>query len=442
MEVAPDGKLIGELADSVEPQANAKRWVFKLRKDVTFHNGKTLDAEDVVASFNHHRGPDTKSAAKAIVKSIVDIRANGKDEVVFDLTEGNADFAYLCTDYHLVIGPSVGGKVNWSAAIGTGGYALVKHEPGITLELKRNTNYWKAGRAHFDEVEVLGINDVAARTNALITGAVDAINRPDLKTLALLKRNPEIVIEEVVGTQHFTFPMFTDVDPFKDNNVRLALKYGIDRDAMVRTVLLGHGVTGNDHPISPANRYYAAELPVRRYNPDKARFHLKQAGLDRLKVDLSTAEAAFSGAVDAAVLFKEEAAKGGIDINVVQEADDGYWTNVWTKKPFVAAFWAGRPTEDWMLSLVYAKGAPWNDTHWSNEKFDKLLVEARAELDEAKRRAMYVEMQQIIRDDGGVIVPMYANYVFARSSKVARGGAISNSWELDGWKCIERWWFA
>ncbi len=441
-EVAPDNQLTPQLAESIEPSPDAKTWVFRLRKGVMFHNGKTLDADDVVVSFNHHRGPDTKSAAKAIVDPIADIRADGKDTVIFELKEGNADFPYLCTDYHLVIGPARDGKVDWNTPVGTGGYTLASHDRGVRILLKRNPDHWRDDRAHFDTVELLGTNDTAARMSAILSGDVDAIMRADLKTLRFLERRKDIVVEEVTGTQHYTMPMFTDREPFNDNNVRLALKHAIDREALVRTILLGHGLPGNDHPISPANRYYAADLPQRTYDPDKARFHLKQAGLSSLKVDLSTAEAAFAGAVDTATLFKEHAAKAGIDINVVREPDDGYWSSVWTKKPFVMCFWGGRPTEDWMFSLVYASGAAWNDTHWSNERFDKLLLEARSELDETKRRALYREMQGIVRDEGGVIVPMYANYVFARSSKVARGEHIGANWELDGWKCIERWWFA
>jgi len=442
-EVAPDGRLAPELAEAFEPSADAKTWAFKIRKGVTFHNGKTLDADDVVASFNHHRGADSKSAAKAIMESIVDIRADGKETVVFELTEGNADFPYICTDYHLVIGPAADGKIDWETPVGTGGYRFSSHEIGVRMALTRNPGYWKEGRAHFDEVELIGINDVAARMNAIVSGEVDAIGRVDLKSIPLLSRYSDaIVIEEVTGTQHYTMPMFTDTAPFNDNNVRLALKHAVDREAMVRTILGGHGIPGNDHPITPANRYYAADLPIREYDPDKAKFYLKQAGLESLKVDLSAADAAFVGALDAAVLYKEQAAKGGIDINVVREPDDGYWTNVWTKKPFVMCFWGGRPTEDWMFSLVYAKSAPWNDTHWDNERFNTLLLAARAELDEGKRRDLYREMQQLVRDDGGAIIPMYANYVFARSTKVARGDAIGASWELDGWKCIERWWFA
>ena len=105
-------------------------------------------------------------------------------------------------------------------------------------------------------------------------------------------------------------------------------------------------------------------------------------------------------------------------------------------------FWQGRPTEDWMFTQVYASDAPWNDTHWKNPGFDKLLLAARAELDDAKRREMYGEMQRLVSDDGGVIVPMYANYVSVRRAEVQHGEKVSSVAALDGSKCGERWWFA
>jgi len=442
VEIAPDGQVVPELAESIEASEDAKTWTFKLRKGVVFHDGKTLDSDDVVASLNHHRGADSKSAAKGLVSSIADIKADGKDTVVVTLTEGSADFPVLCSDYHLVIGAVRDGKINWDACNGTGGYKFGSYQTGVRMDLKRNPGYWKAGRAHFDEVELLALIDPAARMNAIVAGEVDAINRVDLKAFKFLERNPDIVVEEVTGTQHFTLPMFTDVAPFTDPNVRLALKHAIDREALVRTVLFGHGRPGNDSPITPANRYFAADIPMRQYDPDKAKFYLKQAGQSSLKVDLSAADAAFNGAVDTAILFKEHAAKAGIEVNVVREPNDGYWTNVWLKKPFVMCYWAGRPTEDWMFSQVYAKGAAWNDTHWPNERFNQLLLLARAELDTTKRRTMYHEMQQLVRDDGGVIIPMYANYVDARSKKIAHAPVIGSNYDLDGWKCIERWWMA
>ncbi len=439
MEVSNTGELIPDLAEDVEASDDAAVWRFKLRKGVEFHNGKTMTVEDVVTSINHHRKEDSKSAAKAILKPLKDIKADG-DTVVFELEAGNADFPFILADYHLAILPAKDGAADWQSGQGTGAYALKSYEPGVRLKMKRFGNYFKAGRGHFDGAEVITIADVAARTNALTTGEVDAIDRVDLKTAHLLARNRKVRIEETSGTQHYTFAMRCDTDPFKDNNVRLALKHGIDREAIVKTILRGHGVVGNDHPIGRSNRYYASELPQRQYDPEKAKFHLKKAGVESLTIDLSAADAAFAGAVDAAVLYKEHAAKAGITINVLREPNDGYWSNVWMKKPWSAVYWGGRPTEDWMFSTAYAEGAAWNDSFWVHERFNKLLREARTELNEPKRREMYVEMQRIVSDEGGVVIPMFANYVFAMSAKVQHGPMAAN-WSLDGNKGAERWWF-
>jgi peptide/nickel transport system substrate-binding protein len=440
-EISNTGELLPEAAESWDVSADAATWTFKLRKGVEFHNGKTMDADDVVASIQHHLGEESKSAAKGILEPISGIKADGKDTVVFTLKSGSADFPFIISDYHLGIMPSKDGKVDATSGVGSGSYAIDSYEAGVRTALKRNPNNWKSDRAHFDGAEVLAIVDAVARSNALTTGEVDAIDKVDLKTAHLLARNKKVRIEEVSGTQHFTFAMRTDTDPFKDNHVRLALKYALDREALVKTILRGHGVVGNDHPIGLSNRYHAKDLPQRQYDPDKAKFHLKKAGMSSLKVDLSAADAAFAGAVDAAVLYKEHAAKTGIDINVVREPNDGYWSNVWLKKPWCAVYWGGRPTEDWMFSTAYADGVPWNDSYWKHERFNQLLVEARAELDDAKRREQYYEMQKIVSDEGGVVIPMFANYVMALSNKVAHDKMGAN-WALDGFRCIERWWFA
>ncbi|MER8785611.1 ABC transporter substrate-binding protein [Mesorhizobium sp. M1006] len=442
VEIGSDGVLKPELAESYEAAPDAKTWTFKLRSGVTFSNGKTLTADDVVASINHHRGPDSKSSAKPIVDGIANIKSDGSNTVVIELSSGNADFAYLLSDYHLVVGPADNGKVDWSAHIGTGGYTLAEYDVGNRLLLKRRDGYWKPNAAWFDEVEIIGIDDVAARMNAVLTGEVDVISNADIATVGRLKARSDVVVDEVTGTQQFTMPMFTDTAPFNNVDVRLALKYAIDRDEMVQKILNGHGKVANDQPIAPANRYFNADLPARAYDPDKAKFHLKKTGAGGLKVDLHAADAAFQGALDTAVLFSEQASKAGINVNVVREPNDGYWSNVWTKKPFVMCFWQGRPTEDWMFSQVYAADAPWNDTHWKNPKFNKLLLEARSELDDAKRKQMYGEMQRLVSDDGGVIIPMFANYVLVRRAEVAHGPSLSSVSELDGMKCGERWWFA
>ncbi len=442
-EIDSDGSLVPELAESWEANATATQWAFTLRPGVEFQNGRTVTAKDVLASINHHRGADSNSAAKPLVAGVQSLRADGDSRVVFDLSAGNADFAYILSDVHLPIVPAnEDGSIDWASGIGAGGYVLKEFEPGVRAKLTRNPNYWKSHRAHFDEIELLSIVDAAARSNALITGEIQVMDRCDPKTVHLLKRTPGLRVEEITGTLHYTFPMRTDVAPFDNRDVRLALKYAIDREELLRKIIRGHGITGNDHPIGPPNRFYAAGLEQRSYDPERARFHLKQAGLEQLSVDLSASEAAFSGAVDAAVLYREQAAPAGIDINVVREPNDGYWSNVWLKKPWCACYWSGRPTEDLMFSMAYEAGADWNDTYWDNERFNQLLVQARAELDQDLRRDLYYEMQSLVRDDGGVVVPMFANYVFAVSDRVQHEPQMAGNWDLDGERFMERWWFA
>ncbi|MEJ2158505.1 MAG: ABC transporter substrate-binding protein [Desulfobacteraceae bacterium] len=437
VEVDADGRPVPELAESWEASPDAKKWIFKLRKGVEFHNGKTMDADDVIYSLNWHRKKGTKSAAKPLVESIAGMTKTGKYTLTFELEEGNADFPYTLSDYHLVVGPK---ETDLAKGVFTGGYMIKTFEPGVRAFAVRNPNYFKSDRAWFDEVEILGINDVNARTNALKTGQIDVMNRCDLKTVHLFKRMPGVQVMRQDGFKHFTFAMRTDTAPYDNNDVRLALKYAVDREQLVKTILRGYGRVGNDHPISVANRYHADELPQRSFDPDKAKFHLKKAGLPGTTFKFHAAEVAFKGAVDAGVLYKEQAAKAGITIDVVREPNDGYWNNVWMKKPFCAVFWAGRATEDMMFSTAYAKGVAWNDTFWDHKRFNELLTAARAELDEKKRRGMYVEMQRIVRDEGGVVVPMFSADLSAAGDKIGHGKLAAN-WELDGFRAPERWWF-
>ena len=441
-EIDADGVAVPELAEDWSASPGADVWTFRLRRGVTFHNGKSLTADDVIASFNYHRGEDSKSGGKALLDAVTAIRKDGDHTVIFELSTGNADFPYIVAEYFFVIFPEKDGQPDWQDGIATGGYRLAEFDPGVRYIGERNPDYWKEGRAHFDRVEIIALNDQAARTNALIGGEVDCIGGVELRTVHLMQRLAGIEIRTVTGTQHYTMPMFTDTPPFHDVNVRLALKYALNRERLLDLLLSGYGQIGNDSPITPANRYFNHEMAQRPYDTDKAKFHLKQAGLDRLSVDLHCANAAFPGAIDAAVLFSESARAANIDIKVVREPDDGYWSNVWLKKPFSTAFWSGRPTEDLMFTTAYAANAPWNDTHWKNERFNKLLVEARTELDDDKRRAMYWEMQEIVKDDGGAIIPLFAQYVFAHRDSVTHDGQLAANRDVDGWKSMERWWSA
>ena len=436
-EILPDGTVGPALAEAWD-SSDAQTWSFKLRKSVTFHSGKPMTSADVVASINHHRTKDSTSFVAPIANQIVELNADGPHGVTIKLAQPNADFPASLNTVGFTIYPASGNGVDWQSRDGTGGYVLKEHEPGVRSFLTRNPNYWRDDRAFADEVEFLTIADATARINALVTGQVNAIDAVDLKSVSMLQRQSGITVEENAGPLHYSFPMRVDLDPFKDVNVRLAMKHAINRQEILDKILLGHGTIGNDTPIGPSYRYYDSSLAQNTYDPEKAKFHLKKAGMSSLDIDLSTSEAAFAGATDAAILFAEQARPASININVIREPDDGYWDNIWLKKPICAAYWGGYPTESEMLAIGYAPGAPWNDTFWSEPHFEKLRLEAAAELDASKRKAMYRELQTILRDDGGSLIFAFANSVTARNQSIAHGPVGSKA--FDGSRIAERWW--
>lgn len=445
-EVGQDGVLRPELAESFEASDDASKWTFNLRKDVTFHNGKTLTADDVIATFNYSRGEDSKSAAKGLLSAVTDIKKDGDNHVIFELEGGNADFPYIVSDYHLMIMASKDGSIDSTQKDNsTGGYMVQQYEPGVRATFKRNPNYWKEGAAHFDEVEITPILDSTARQSAMINGDVDIIDNVDPKTVSLLGRVPTLEILETTGTQHYTFPMRLDVDPFGNHDLRMALKYAINRQELVDKVLLGHGVVGNDIPVSSVMPFFNTEIAQREFDAEKAAEYYKKSGHSG-PIQLSVADAAFSGAVDAGQLIAASAKQAGIEIELVREPNDGYWSNVWNKKGWCACYWGGRPTQDWMYSSAYTAETKWNDTSWKEteaaKRFNAVVGDARSETDDAKRKAQYFEAQQLLHDDGGAIVAMWANYIHAHSKKLTHSENVAANWLNDGNKLSERWWFS
>ena len=444
--INPDGSVEGDLSSGWQASNGAKTWKFDVRQGVEFHNGKTLDSTDIVDSIRHHMGPDSKSGGSGVVSGITSIKEDGKYGVVVELNEGNGDLPILLSDYHLNICPSKGdGSIDWESGIGAGPYTLEEHEPGVRTLTKKFANYWNSGNdSYFDEVETLGINDPTARLAALSTGAVDAINNVPAKTASRLKSMVNVKTLISTGNKQCTMPMLCDVAPFDDQNVRNAMKHIINRQELLDKIFFGYGQLGNDNPVGPANYFRAStdELPQREYDPEQAKYYLKQAGLSSLSVKFHAADTGFSGAVDAGALMRESAKAAGIDIEVVREPNDGYWSNVWMVKPWSACYWSGRPTEDWIFSQIYYSKADWNDTHWNNSSFDKLLVEARSETDEAKRRDKYVEMQRIVHNDGGLALPVFLSEIMGYRSNLSVPDLVANNWELDGHLAARRWWTA
>ena len=421
------------LAESWEAKSGAKEWVIKLRKGVVFHNGKEMTAADVVHSLNHHRSKESRSSVKVFASAMADVRATDKYEVGITLEGPNVDFPYILTLLQLVILPE-----GTSGGIGTGPYKIESFEPGVRTRAKRNENDWRKDRGYVASIETIAINDSTARLNALLSGAVHLVERISPSAAAAVEKNPQIQLFTIPSFGHNSFDMMIDTPPFNNLELRQALKYAIDRETILKVQLRGYGRLGNDQPIPPLDPFYAADIPQRLYDPDKAKFLAKKAGFSDT-ITLSAADAAFVGAVDMAQIFQSGAGKAGINLRVNRVPDDGYWQNTWMKQPFVASFWGGRPTPNLMFTHAYSSKSASNVTRWHNAKFDQLLLAARAEFDVAKRKQIYHDMQFMLHEEGGTIIPVFASYLDA-GHKSVKGFVPFPFWEMSGFRAFEKVW--
>jgi len=435
VQIQADGSLSPALAEEWGASDDAKVWTFKIRKGVQFHNGKEMTPADVVATIERHADANSKSGALGILGGIQNVKADG-DTVVFTLSEANADLPYLLDDYHLMIQPN-GGKDNPTEGVGTGPYKITVNEAGVRLGAERFAGYWRDDRGFADQIEIIVINDPTARTSALQGGQVDMINRVEPKIVDLIKRVPGVTIQNVAGKGHYVFIAHCNTAPFDNNDLRLALKYALDREEMVQKILFGYGSVGNDTPINKSYPLFT-EMEQRKFDPEKAAEHYKKSGHSG-SVLLRTSEVAFPGAVDAAQLYQQSAAKCGITLEIKREPGDGYWSEVWNKQPFSASYWGGRPTQDQMYSTAYYSKADWNDTRFQREDFDKMLFAARSELDETKRRQIYADMGAMVNQEGGVITPMFNDFIDATGPKVG-GWTPDGNQEMMGGYALSKCW--
>jgi peptide/nickel transport system substrate-binding protein len=207
-----------------------------------------------------------------------------------------------------------------------------------------------------------------------------------------------------------------DTEPFTDVRVRKALRIAADRQAMINLVLgPGGGVVTCDHPVWTGDQYRAQiECPQQI---DEAKRLLAEAGYpDGIEVDVITSDLR-SLWVDLVQVYQQQVAAAGIKINLVKAPADGYWSDVWMKKPAVTTSWGQRPA-DQVFNEAYRSTASWNESYWKNSIFDQKLDQARQELDRGKRTALYQDLQKMLFEQGGTLIPFHVNQVVVTSARV------------------------
>jgi peptide/nickel transport system substrate-binding protein len=438
VELTAEGGLKPELATSWEAKDGARTWIVNLRKGVKFSNGQEFTADDAIYSLNRHRSG--KSLATRDLRPVFEIRKIDKFQFQVSLESADADFPYVFADPRLMMTPD--GFKDWSKPVGTGGFVLEKFEPGVRVLLKKAPEYWRAseGRGNLDAAEITVVGENSERVNALVAGQADVINRVDPKTVALLQKTPKLEAVLAQSGWHPVMAMEIDKPPYDNPDIRIGLKYATDRQQLLKTMFAGYGVLGNDHPIPPNDPYFNKDLVQRKYDPDKAAYHLKRAGVADPQIMLQASDAAFDGAVDVAALLAAGAAKAGVKIEVRKSPTEGFWDNIWLKEPFVGSCWRGRPAATQILSTAYAAGAPLNETHWRNDKFEKLLADAKSETEEAKRKPYIWELQALLRDDGGAIISVFRDWIDARRDAVG-GHTPHGGFEMDNGYILDKAFF-
>ena len=422
IEVGAGNKPVGDLAESWEAKPGAAEWIFNIRKGVTFHNGKTMNADDVIFSINMHRGK-TKSGAAGSFSAITDVKKLTDYQISITLKSADAEFPMVLTDYHNRVVPA--GTTDFAKAPGTNAYMVESYQPGVRVQGKRYANYYRQDRGFVDGFDLTVINDGTARLNALMSGQVDVINRVDPKVAGLVKAKKDFGIVVTSGGWHTVVSLMQDKGAmFENHDLRLAMKYGIDRPQLVKTLFGGYGSPGVDTPIPKNDANFNNLIKPVGYDPDKAKFHLKKSGFAGT-VSIQVSDAAFNGAVDMATLFQANLGKSGLKVDVKKEAADGFWSNVWLKGACVVSYWAGRTTATQMLDVGYGPTAPWNESRYKNPKFGQLLNSARGELDAAKRKAILFEAQALMADDVATLVPAFRDSIDGHNGKL--GGHVPSS---------------
>ncbi|MEH7845255.1 ABC transporter substrate-binding protein [Rhizobium laguerreae] len=403
-----------ELAEAIESK-DAKTWTVKLKNGVTFHDGKPLTADDVVFSLKRHLDPSVGSKVAKIAAQMTGFKAVDKQTVEITLASPNADLPTILSMHHFMI--VADGTTDFTKANGTGAFVKEVFEPGVRSLGIKNKNYWKSG-PNVDSFEYFAISDDNARVNALLAGDIHLAATINPRSMRLVEAQGDgFTVSKTTSGNYTNLNMRLDMEPGNKRDFIEGMKYLVNREQIVKSALRGLGEVGNDQPVSPANFYRDAELKARAFDPDKAKFHFEKAGVLGQSIPIIASDAA-SSSIDMAMIIQAAGAEIGMKLDVQRVPSDGYWDNYWLKAPIHFGNINPRPTPDILFSLLYTSDAPWNESHYKSEKFDKMLIEARGSLDQDKRKTIYNEMQGMVAQEAGTIIPAYISNVDATTAKL------------------------
>lgn len=409
----PKSGVLPALATSWQSSPDLKIWTFKLRPHVTFQDGSPFTSADVVYSIGRMTDAKFDSPLRSTLGIIKSVKAVDPLTVEMDLSTGEADLPLLLADYRALITKTGSAGDFKTHAIGTGPFEIKALSVQGTTVLDAYPGYWR-GKPQLDSIKITAIADSSARIQALLGGQIDLLLTIDPKQAPLVEHDPALRVQHVqTGNWNGLMMNMTD-KPFNDPRVRKALRMVVDRDTLSTLVLgKGGGVPTCDDPIWEGDRYYWNGACPR--DIAGAKKLLVEAGYPNgIDVELWTSDVE-ENMVALAEAYQAQAKDAGIRVKVTVAASDGYWDKVWRHMPFVVDSWDQRPATQ-VLNEAFRSGAPWNSTYQADPVFDKMVDEARSEPDFAKRRALYIAIQERLFALSGALIPYHKVILRAMSS--------------------------
>lgn len=394
-------------------------YVFHLRKNVKFHNGRQMIAEDVKYSFERILGPDTASIAKSYFSNVKEINVINEFTVEFKLDEPYAPFmSYMASNYAVVVPKEVveeNGDL-MQTACGTGPFMLEEWVPDNHITLKKNPDYFIEGQPKLDSIVFNVMVDESSRVAALRTGAIH-ITKLSPQTLPLLKKNEDVTIKSF-QSNNYTFLGFNlNIEPFNKPKVRKAISLAVNRDEMAKTVFSGDAViTG---PVPEALGKWAIDVTgneMYQQDVEKAKKLLTEAGYpDGFKMKI-TALSGYSDIVGTAQVLQQQLEKIGIESEIMQ-LEIGQYVDAWKKCDHEVM--AGRngagSDPDRALGFFFNSEGSANVWGFTDEKYDELTNKGKVTIDENERIEIYKEAQErLIELSPNLFFNSPMNYYFVR----------------------------
>ena len=426
-------ELENRLAQEVTPNTDGTVWTVKLKQGLEFHNGKSVTADDVVFSIKRiidPKSPGDGASGLTMLKSS-GIRKIDNLTVEFTLTQPNAVFADSLGYYINCILPV---DFDTKNPVGTGPFKLTTFLPGERMVFAPFANYY--GQVPWvDELTILEFADVTARVNALLSGAVDAISDLPSGQVPVVTADQNLRVLDSKSGAWQPITMRIDQKPFSDVRVIQAFKLIPDRQAMIDQALAGFGSIGNDM-YARFDPGYPKDVPQRVQDLEQAKSLLKAAGYDNnLAVTLNTSDAIGSGVVAAAQVFAEQAKGAGVAVKVNKLDSGVFFGDQYTNWTFAQDFWY---THNYLTQATTASmaGAPWNDTHWKNDEWLKIVEEAFRTTDDTKRNELVSAAAKIQWEKDGLLIWSFNDQVDGYSAKLGgvvpdKGGVPLSSWGLN-----------